>query len=46
MNGLGKGLAIGACGVALAWAIVETRMAVLVWGYLFLVWMASAWNDD
>lgn len=45
MNNLGKGLGIGACGIAIAWAIVSTEQAVLVWGYLFLAFISNGWND-
>ncbi len=45
MKDLGKGIGIGMCGLAIGFACWATKSAAPCWGFLFLAWMAGAWND-
>jgi len=44
MNGLGKGIAIAACALAIAYIAVQLKNPDVCWSFVPVAWMANDWK--
>ncbi|MHC1598869.1 MAG: hypothetical protein ACXQT0_04745 [Candidatus Methanofastidiosia archaeon] len=46
MDGLGKGLAVAACAIAIVYAAVELKAPGCLWAFVPVAWIIEKWNCD